>query len=117
MLLDDKGDPIKNAEKFNDNISNWNVSVVTSMGGMFQGAAAFNQPLEKWDVSKVKYMSNMFRKATAFDESNNNILNEQLDLSIHNNDSLNKDVNVKESKSPKNTLTTMPNTIVEERRQ
>ena len=43
------------AIKFNQNISNWNVSKVTDMSYMFGGAKAFNQPLNNWNVSNVTY--------------------------------------------------------------
>lgn len=41
-------------------ISNWNVSNVKDMTGMFAKANTFNQPLNKWDVSNVETMSQMF---------------------------------------------------------
>jgi len=44
---------------FNQNISNWDVSNVTSMSYMF-GSSPFNQPIGDWDVSNVTNMSNMF---------------------------------------------------------
>ena len=47
-----KGD---NAKKFNQNISNWNVSNVTNMKYMFRDASAFTgQDLSGWDVANVK---------------------------------------------------------------
>ena len=42
-------------------ISNWDVSNVTNMGGMFLNAESFNQPLNNWNVSKVMYMGHMFQ--------------------------------------------------------
>ena len=36
---------------FNRNISNWDVSNVTNMDGMFDSAFVFNQDLSSWDVS------------------------------------------------------------------
>ena len=53
---------------FNGDISGWNVSQVTDMGGMFFGAASFDQPLNDWNVSQVTDMSNMFRHAASFDQ-------------------------------------------------
>jgi surface protein len=38
---------------FNQDISNWNVSNVTSMGGMFRSAIAFNQDLSGWCVTNI----------------------------------------------------------------
>jgi surface protein len=45
---------------FNEDISRWNVSRVTSMIYMFFGTPIFNQNLSLWDVSKVKNMFGMF---------------------------------------------------------
>ena len=53
---------------FNADISQWNVSQVTSMRGMFQGAVKFNQNISQWDVSRVTNMSHMFRDAVAFNQ-------------------------------------------------
>ena len=55
-----------------DGISEWDVSNVTSMAGMFKGAKKFNQPLDNWDVSNVKNMAYMFHKAASFNQSLNN---------------------------------------------
>jgi surface protein len=38
---------------FNDDISHWDVSDVTTMFRTFSGARAFNQNISNWDVSKV----------------------------------------------------------------
>ena len=69
--------------KFNGDISNWNVSNVTNMEGMFEKSefnkdisiwnvsnvtnmkdmfneSVFNQPIGKWNVSNVENMNNMF---------------------------------------------------------
>ena len=43
----------KGKKYFNESIENWDVSNVTDMSNMFDGAFDFNQPLEKWDVSNV----------------------------------------------------------------
>ena len=47
-------------EKFNQNISTWDVSNVTDMSHMFYDCKAFNQDISKWDVSNVKSTLNMF---------------------------------------------------------
>ena len=47
--------------KFNCDISNWDVSNVEDMIGMFQNCQNFTgKGLEKWDVSNVKNMFSMF---------------------------------------------------------
>lgn len=45
---------------FNGDISNWNVSNVRDMCGMFESVSKFNGNISKWNVSKVKDMSFMF---------------------------------------------------------
>ena len=47
---------------FNQNISNWNTSAVTSMQGMFSSATQFNQPIGVWNTSSVTNMANMFQQ-------------------------------------------------------
>ena len=44
------------AENFNQDLSNWNVSSVTDMSNMFNGAISFNQTLSKWgpDLAPLK---------------------------------------------------------------
>ena len=49
-----------NRDKFNGDISNWDVSNVTDMYSMFYGCKSFNQPLDNWDVSNVKYNQKIF---------------------------------------------------------
>lgn len=59
-------------------ISNWNVSNVTNMSGMFEGANIPNLDISKWDVSKVENMSTMFyifRSSRDFDISKWNVSN------------------------------------------
>ncbi|NME69785.1 BspA family leucine-rich repeat surface protein [Flammeovirga aprica] len=56
-------------EKFNGDISNWDVSNVTNMAHMFHDAKSFNQDLNNWDVSSVQYMYNMFDRAESFNQS------------------------------------------------
>ena len=41
-------------------ISNWDVSNVTDMSGLFRNVDSFNQPLNNWDVSNVTDMSVLF---------------------------------------------------------
>ena len=51
---------------FDQDISDWDVSNVTDMSGMFDGAAQFNADLSAWDVSNVTDMSRMFSRAAQF---------------------------------------------------
>lgn len=44
----------KDCERFNEDISRWNVSNVTNMDEMFYGADVFNGDISRWDVSKVR---------------------------------------------------------------
>ena len=46
-------------EKFNGDISKWDVSNVTNMAGMF-AESKFNRDISGWNVSKVKSMAGMF---------------------------------------------------------
>ena len=48
------------AGSFNQNISLWNVSNVTSMQAMFVSANAFAQDISTWNVSNVISMNHMF---------------------------------------------------------
>jgi len=56
------------AESFNQDISGWNVSNVTSMYRVFFGATSFNQPIGDWDVSNVVSMDGMFKNASSFNQ-------------------------------------------------
>ena len=51
---------------FNQPLNNWNVSKVTNMREMFYGASSFNQPLNKWNVSNVRNMYGMFDHTISF---------------------------------------------------
>jgi surface protein len=53
---------------FNEDISKWNTSSVTTMSNMFVNQNLFNQDLSRWDVSKVNSMSFMFNYASAFNQ-------------------------------------------------
>lgn len=48
------------------NISQWDVSSVTDMTGMFEAASNFNDDLGNWDVSNVQTMHRMFASARQF---------------------------------------------------
>ena len=51
----------------NIDLSNWDVSNVTTMEGLFNNCKKFNCDLNKWDVSNVKDMSYMFYNCGNFD--------------------------------------------------
>ena len=61
--------------QFNSDISNWDVSSVTTMQGMFQNNTAFNQDISAWDVSNVINMASMFTNSTVNTTSYNQPLN------------------------------------------
>ena len=58
----------RHAEKFNQDIGDWDVSNVENMGTMFEYAHDFNQDIGDWDVSNVTNMTYMFARATAFNQ-------------------------------------------------
>jgi len=58
---------------FNDNISAWNMTYVTTTAAMFMGQESFNQPIGNWErngstMGNVWGMDEMFRNATAFNQ-------------------------------------------------
>ena len=53
-------------DKFNGNLSGWDVSGVTGMTSMFRSADSFNGDLSGWDVSGVDSMAFMFHNAESF---------------------------------------------------
>eukprot|EP00173_Palmaria_palmata_P000579 Plantae.Rhodophyta-Palmaria_palmata.ctg12715.p1 GENE.Plantae.Rhodophyta-Palmaria_palmata.ctg12715~~Plantae.Rhodophyta-Palmaria_palmata.ctg12715.p1 ORF type:complete len:185 (-),score=20.32 Plantae.Rhodophyta-Palmaria_palmata.ctg12715:42-551(-) len=57
-----------NAIAFNQDLSEWDASSVTSMDLMFFDAAAFNQDLSSWNVSRVESMAWMFFRASTFNQ-------------------------------------------------
>ena len=57
-----------NTNTFNQDISSWNVSNVTNMSMMFFYSTAFNQPIGSWNVSNVSDMSGMFSLASSFNQ-------------------------------------------------
>merc|ERR1712032_1501379 len=58
-----------NANSFNQDLSNWDVSRVTNMGAMFSVAKSFNQDLSNWDVSRVTDMQLTFFEASSFQQT------------------------------------------------
>ena len=57
-----------NAQAFNQAVGNWNTSSVTSMAGMFSAALVFNQDISNWNTSSVTTMGSMFTNTTAFNQ-------------------------------------------------
>ena len=57
---------LKDFEDFN--ITNWDVSSVTNMQGMFRFAYSFNQDIGNWDVSNVTNMRHMFWDTKSFNQ-------------------------------------------------
>jgi|SaaInlStandDraft_6_1057023.scaffolds.fasta_scaffold35979_2 surface protein len=64
----DMGGMFHDTGTFNGDLSKWDVSAVTNMNNMFRDAAVFNQDLSKWDVSAVTNMNGMFLRATVFNQ-------------------------------------------------
>lgn len=54
-------------ENLKPKVSNWDVSNVTDMSGMFDGLSSFNDDLSFWDVSQVTDFSGMFWNCTSFE--------------------------------------------------
>ena len=57
-----------NCKSFNQNISGWDVSKVTDMSYMFRYCRSFNQDISKWDVSNVRHHDYMFEKCPIKEE-------------------------------------------------
>ena len=57
-------DPVNSS--FNDDISHWDTSSVSSMSEMFRRTASFNGNIGSWDTSSVISMDSMFSEVTAF---------------------------------------------------
>ena len=66
-----KDDPkTRPTKEFNEDISNWHTSNVSTMAGMFEGAAAFDKDISGWNTQNVKDMSSMFNFAAKFNFGN-----------------------------------------------
>ena len=55
--------------EFNEDISSWDVSNVTSMISMFQSNKVFDQDISSWDVGNVTRMDSMFNEANSFNQN------------------------------------------------
>ena len=60
LFVDTNYEPLPGADKFNGDLSNWEVLNVIKMCSMFHYANSFNADLSKWDVSSVINMEAMF---------------------------------------------------------
>ena len=58
----------RDAENFNQDISDWTVENALQLDEMFQGATVFNQPIGSWKVDNVRNFSYMFREAKLFNQ-------------------------------------------------
>jgi surface protein len=69
--VQDMGYMFYNTQAFNQDVSGWDVSKVTTMSNMFARAKVFNQPLNGWGskTGSVTDMSSMFREAPAFNQN------------------------------------------------
>jgi surface protein len=84
-----------NFGKFNQDISEWDVGNVTNMTYMFLGCNDFNQNIGGWDVSNVTKMTGMFIEAYKFNQniSEWDVSNvEYMDLMFKNADSFNQSI-------------------------
>ena len=66
LFVDEDHNAVPGADKFNGDLSGWDVSRVTNMRTMFYSASSFNGDISKWDVSRVTDMSWTFASAAAF---------------------------------------------------
>ncbi len=59
-------------EYFNQPIGKWNTHSAINMADMFCSAERFNQPIGNWNTAKVSNMSGMFENAYSFNQPLNN---------------------------------------------
>ena len=57
---------VKDTDKLNFDVSNWDVSKVKNKSNMFHGRYKFDCDLSNWDVSNVEDMSTMFYNCESF---------------------------------------------------
>lgn len=53
---------------FNQSLNNWDVSNVTTLAGTFLDCQVFNQPLDQWQTSKVTSLRATFRNCQVFNQ-------------------------------------------------
>jgi surface protein len=69
----DRADELRDLmEKFNDDITGWDITGAKSLDRMFRGAKQLNQDLSKWDVSRVESMLGTFEFTQRFDAGTRN---------------------------------------------
>ena len=56
----------RNAENFNDDLSEWNLESAISTNGMFVNCKNFNQDLSNWSVSCVRDMRDVPSKRNLY---------------------------------------------------
>jgi surface protein len=54
------------ATSFNSNINHWDISTVTNLSFLFSGATSFNQDLDQWNTSLVANLLSTFDGASSF---------------------------------------------------
>ncbi len=61
----------KNAQKFNSDISDWDMTSAVELASMFEGAKAFNSDISSWRFPNARSTSSMFRYARSFNQDLN----------------------------------------------
>jgi len=68
------------AASFNDDISAWDTSAVTTTRSIFNQASSFNRPIGNWNIGAVTEMRYMFHYASAFDQDLGWCVDDDVDL-------------------------------------
>ncbi len=80
--VDIMSEMFRNAGRFNQDISGWDVRNVTTMEHMFRSAYKFNQNISGWNVGLVSNMDNMFNGAIAFNNGGAS-MNKDANFAVH----------------------------------